>query len=338
MMSHSSILSLTNLEVGYTTPERISVLKDIDLNFKSGEMVCLMGPNGSGKSTLIRSISGLQAYYGGTIKIKNKPIEEFTKAEFAKQVSVVLTVIPFIGNLTVRQIVEMGRYPFSNWFNRLEKKDHEIVEKAIEVTNLETLSNKYFNTLSDGQKQKTLIARAISQDGEIIILDEPTSHLDLNNRVEIMNLLKDLAHSAGKCVIVSTHEMDLALQITDRLVLITSEGEIESGIPEDLVLSGKIDHTFDLKGYDLKRGKVTGRTFTQRVSLKGKDYPYLWTKNALERAGYEVGEKSQIKINIESEDHNFQNLGWTIEVDGKVDNVDSIQSMLNFLNTIFQKK
>ena len=153
--------------------------------------------------------------------------------------------------------------------------------------------------MSDGQLQLVMIAKALAQQTPVILLDEPTAHLDLNNRVEVMNLLRSLSRKMGKSILVATHELDLALQTADLIWLATGDNKIKTGIPEDLVLEGSFDEVFQFKGFDLKTGKVDHEAHRKKeVQLLGTNYSFLWTKNALERSGYDVVEEAEIQIKV----------------------------------------
>jgi iron complex transport system ATP-binding protein len=202
-------LTCNNLSIGYTKGHIVDRLfEDLSLSLTGGEMVCFMGPNGAGKSSLLRTLAGLQRPLSGQIDL-HQPIEIEGKE---KQIAVVLTDRVHALNLKVEDIVTFGRYPYLGWNITLSKADRKIVQRAIDRVHLEPLLNKKLYELSDGQLQMVMIARALAQDTPIILLDEPTAHLDLNNRVEVMNLLKDLSHSTGKAILLATHELDLALQ------------------------------------------------------------------------------------------------------------------------------
>ena len=292
MTKMKDILISENLSVGYGTNRKnqpIVILKDVNLNLREGELACLMGPNGIGKSTLIRTLAGLQSPLGGTVLLHGLAVHKQTSYERARQISVVLTDRVNAGNLNVYELIALGRYPFTNWIMKLDDADNQAISKAIEVTALSHILHQKLYQLSDGQLQKTMIARALAQDGKVMILDEPTAHLDLNNRVEIMRLLRNLAHNHGKSILIATHELDLALQLADKLILLLPGGKMAEGIPEDLVLNGQLDETFQMKGYNLKTGKAEFiPEKSVKVAVKAEGYTYLWTKNALERNGYEV--------------------------------------------------
>ncbi|CAN5420314.1 ABC transporter ATP-binding protein [soil metagenome] len=308
------LLKSETLTVGYLKGKKqLVVLENLNLILDSGEMVCLLGPNGVGKSTLIRTISGVQKHLNGKIYLQEKLVSSYNKADLAKIISLVLTEKIPGGNLDVFNLVALGRYPYTGWIGNLSKEDLLRVEWSIEITAIDQLRKKQINELSDGELQKVMIARALAQDGKILILDEPTAHLDLSNRVEIMDLLKNLALETGKAILVSTHDLDLALQTADKLWLISGKNEIFTGSPEDLILNGKIAKTFQKKSFsfDVKTGffKIK-RNLKNTAKLNGKGIALKWTAHALERIGFAIVENAQIEISVLEEN---QNILWKLK-------------------------
>ncbi len=313
----SILLSTHDLTVGY---EHL-LFENLNLELRAGELVCFMGANGAGKSTLIRTLAGLQPALRGSVKgPENIDID-------VKNIAVVLTEKIAAVNMTVRELIAFGRYPYLDWTVRLSDNDKAVIEASIDQVNVRPLLNKKLYELSDGQLQMTMIARALAQETPIVLLDEPTAHLDLNNRIEVMRLLRSLARQTNRAILVATHELDLALQTTDLIWLAGRNKDIITGIPEDLVLNGTFDSIFEFKGYDLKTGKVQHEAhLKQRIKLLGDGHRFLWTKNALERSGYEVVEShSPRTVTVRSTDDSTE---WV--VDGKT--MRSISELLAFLH------
>ncbi len=325
------VIQTKGLSAGYIVSGRKRfILEDISIELQAGKLISFMGPNGSGKSTLLRTLSGIQKPLKGSILINQKEISEITSHEMAKSISLVLTKNIVPGNLSVSDLVYLGRYPYVSWRINFSENDHNKVEWAIEKSRITDLLDYKAYELSDGQFQKVMIARALAQDGKIMILDEPNAHLDLNNRVEIMNLLRDLAHSTGKAVLLATHELDLALQTSDCLWLLSKDGQLSQGIPEDMVLSGAIDRVFEFKGYDLKTGKIQSIATRQKIDLQGEGHALLWTKNALERNGYSINNGAEINIKVIHQD---DKLTWKVDFSGQKHEIHSIEAMLSLLES-----
>jgi iron complex transport system ATP-binding protein len=279
----SKILETKALTIGYG---KHVLFTNLNLSLYKGQLVCFMGPNGSGKSSLIRTLGYLQKPQTGNVEIIPNNDDSF------KNIAMVLTDSVRSGNMTVRDLITFGRYPYLHWNMKLQEEDVAAVEKAVTLVNLADIQHRSLKELSDGQLQMAMIARALAQDTPIILLDEPTSHLDLNNRLEVMKLMKRLSRDVGKAVLMATHELDLALQTADLIWLTGLEKNILIGTPEELVIGGVFDQIFAFKGFDLKTGKVEHEV-TQRLNfeVQGDGYLLLWTRNALERNGYAVVDK-----------------------------------------------
>lgn len=276
------------LSVGFRRRGKEQMLfEKIDVHLPPGELVCFMGSNGVGKSTLLKTLAGLLPPLAGKL------------TGLDQNVALVLTDKITATNMTVYDLVSFGQYPYLDWRISLSAANEEAIEGAIRQVHLESLRDRKLNELSDGQLQLVMIAKALAQQTPIILLDEPTAHLDLNNRVEVMNLLRSLSRKLGKSILVTTHELDLALQTADLIWLATANKKIKKGIPEDLVLDGAFDEVFQFKGFDLKTGKIEHEAHRKKeVQLLGTGYSFLWTKNALERSGYGVVEKAEIQIAV----------------------------------------
>lgn len=327
MINPNIFLTTHDLAIGYIHKKKEHRLFDgLALSLKGGQMICFMGPNGAGKSSLLRTLAGLQQPLGGSIQM----LSPSGKEEAARQIAVVLTDRVNAINLTVEEMVTFGRYPYLGWDIRLNEKDIEIIRQAIEQIHLGPLLNKKLYELSDGQLQLVMIARALAQDTPIILLDEPTAHLDLNNRVEIMNLLRDLARATNKAILVATHELDLALQTADIIWLTGKQQNILKGFPEDLVLNGAFDEIFEFKGFDLKSGKVLHHPFRDiNVQLSGEGAAYLWTKNALERNGFGVtADNQEVSVTLVQTPTALQ---WIVRKRNIQYEVDSIENLMNLL-------
>lgn len=199
----------------------------LSFSLKQGELICLLGPNGCGKSTLLRTLAGLQPTLSGSIVMgAEHPIVMNGRAECAKEIALVLTERVSLENTSVHDVVAMGRYPYTSFFGGLTPQDEQIVYQSLEAVGLLHIAHTYFNAHSDGEKQRVLIAKAIAQQTPIILLDEPTAHLDLPNRIRILKLLQTLAHTQNKTILISTHELELAKRVSDRALLMWKNGAV----------------------------------------------------------------------------------------------------------------
>lgn len=219
-------ISTNNLTIGY---DHHVVQRDLKFELHPGEMVCMLGPNGCGKSTLLRTLAGLQPALDGSFKLQS--------SEFLIQnssIALVLTERLSIENTTVHDVVAMGRYPYTSFLGGLSPKDEQIIEQSLTDVGLSGSAHTFFNDHSDGEKQRTLIAKALAQETPIILLDEPTAHLDLPNRIRVLQLLRRVAREQNKTILISTHELDLAIKLADRIMLMTPQRGIQLDTPDKL--------------------------------------------------------------------------------------------------------
>ena len=239
------ILKIKELSIGYANT---IIASDINAELKDGELTCLLGPNGSGKSTILRTIANMQKALGGDIFIKDKKINEINRKEFSTLVSIVLTHNEIDQDLTAEDVISFGRSPYTGFWGKMREKDIDIIKKTINEFELEEIKDRKIGTLSDGEQQKVLTAKAMVQDTPIILLDEPTSHLDFPSKVQTMLKLKKIAHQQKKAILLSTHDVELALQIADRIWLIGKNKPLVTGVAEDLGKDGKMEEYFGQKG------------------------------------------------------------------------------------------
>lgn len=238
------ILQTKNLSIGYTSKKEVlTIASDINISLLKGKLITLIGGNGIGKSTLLKTITAIQTPISGEIKLNNKDIFSIENSVLAKQQSLVLTDKLPSSNLTVWELIALGRQPYTNWIGNLSDEDYSKINIAIQLTNIEHLSEKKHFEISDGQLQKVLIARALAQDTDLIILDEPTTHLDLFHKVSVFKLLQKLAHETEKCILFSTHDIDLAIQLSDEIIVMTKEKTIQDQ-PCNLIEKGIFDTLF----------------------------------------------------------------------------------------------
>ena len=256
-MKDLMVLKCENLSIGYPSKKMQNpIASDIDLSLKEGKLIALIGANGIGKSTLLRTIAGIQKPISGNVWLNGKPISEYSTREAAQNLSVVLTEKLPPSNLTVFELVALGRQPYTNWVGKLTPGDIAKVNQAMESTQISHLAAKKHFEISDGQLQKVLIARAITQDTPLIVLDEPTTHLDLLHKVTLFKLLKKLASEMQKCIIFSTHDLDLAIELGDEIIVMTGKNVVQN-IPSRLIADGIFDQLFEDKNifFDRERQK-----------------------------------------------------------------------------------
>jgi len=320
-----SILTTQNLSIGYSKKGKTDVIQSgLDLQLRAGELVCLIGPNGSGKSTLLRTLTGLQKPLEGKTLIDGKDIAFIKQHEKALKLALVLTERVDIENTTVYNLVSLGRHPHSDWWGNVTDQEDTIIREAITMVHMDHKMHQNINELSDGERQRAMIAKALAQDTAIIMLDEPTAHLDLPNRVEIMLLLHKLAHTTQKAILLSTHELDLALQAADRIWLISAEHGVECGVPEDMVFNGSFNRAFQSKSYffNAANGNFSmNYPMTNKVWVTGDKTRMYWTLRALARAGYMVVQDAEVTILVTEK-------GWTLN-ENEISTVEELLKQLS---------
>ena len=252
----NTILKTNNLNIGYKSKKaETSIASNINIELIEGELIGLVGANGIGKSTLLRTLTNVQPALGGDVSILLKNINDYQSIDLAKVLSLVLTESVSSKNLSVLELVALGRQPYTNWVGNLTAKDIEVVNAAVEKTNLTDLKNKKCYELSDGQLQKVMIARALAQDTALIILDEPTTHLDMYHKAYVLKLLQKLAKETNKTILFSSHEIDLAIQLCDTLIVMSKDGIVQD-TPKNLIKQGSFSNLFpeDLIVFDKETG------------------------------------------------------------------------------------
>lgn len=282
-------IRLRDLSIGYPDKHNTKrVAEHLNASIHSGELTCLLGTNGVGKSTLLRTLSAFQPPLGGTIDLLDRPLSTYDDRQLATVIGVVLTEKSDIRNMTVEELVGLGRSPYTGFWGTLKESDRRIVHEAIARVRIEPLTQRMVHTLSDGERQKVMIAKALAQETPIIFLDEPTAFLDFPSKVEVMQLLHNLTHTLQKTVFMSTHDLELALQIADKIWLMDRTNGIAIGTPEDLSLEGKLSSFFSRKGitYDTETGFFRIDTdYRREIYLHGHGSRYAMVRKALQRNG-----------------------------------------------------
>lgn len=250
------MISIRNLSIGYVVGRRVTVIGEhLTADVRSGEMTCLIGSNGVGKSTLLRTIAAFQRKLAGSVVVAGREVSSYAPKELARVVSVVLTEKPHVSGLSVRGLVAFGRSPYTDFWGRTREEDYAIVDEALRMVGIEALADRFADTLSDGERQKVMIAKALAQGTPVIILDEPTAFLDYPSKVGTMRLLRRISREADKAVLMSTHDLDLALRLADTLLIMEQGRGISGGSPEALSSSGTLAEYFDRVGIDLHESR-----------------------------------------------------------------------------------
>jgi len=251
-------LNIQNLSIGYFLKhgKQKLIKNNINQELYQGEVTCLLGANGSGKSTLLRTLAGFQPALEGKILYDNKPIDSYSDSERSLLIGLVLTDKIYAGGISVFDLVSLGRHPHTGFFGSLKKHDKEIIWNSLEKVGISHKVDAYVSELSDGERQKVMIAKALAQECPIILLDEPTAFLDINSRIEMMYLLKELASKEQKSILLSTHDIEIAMRLGDRFWLIDKVQPFTSGIPEDLIINGVFSRFFNKQ--DIRFDKQTG--------------------------------------------------------------------------------
>ncbi len=242
------VLKTVCLTIGY--PNKI-IKKDINIALNSGEMVCLLGQNGVGKSTLMRTLANLQPAISGELLLDSHMISSLDRSAIARKLGIVTTEKIGVSNMTVRNLVSLGRHPYTDWWGKEKKEDKEKIEWAIDTCRINFIEHMKLGELSDGQFQKVMIARALAQDTDVILLDEPTAHLDVVNRYEIFQLLSGIKEKENKAIVISTHEIDLSAKFADKLWLMDFNEPLVTGRTQELISKGAIQKIFHLDGKEI---------------------------------------------------------------------------------------
>lgn len=291
-MNPSIILS--ELSIGYTYRHRKRVVAHgISAKVYPRELTCLLGSNGVGKSTLLRTLTASLPMLSGTVELLGRTLDSYRERDLARCVSVVLTERPQLRNMSVKELVALGRSPYTGYWGRLNARDYARVMESLAWVGIAHLADRTFDTLSDGERQKAMIAKALAQDTPIMLLDEPTAFLDFPSKVEIMRLLYRLSRVTGKTVFMVTHDLDLALQIADKVWLMDGAASLHIGTPEDLVLRGDLQHFFNRD--DISFDSISGLfrvayTMHRTLRLTGSGSCVPMIRKALQRHGISVEE------------------------------------------------
>lgn len=331
MMTNQETIHLRKLTTGYPGKGSTKIVaKDIDATICSGELTCLLGANGVGKSTLLRTLSAFQPPISGEIEIMGKKLADYTDKQLATVIGVVLTEKCSLRNMTAEELIGMGRSPYTGFWGSLSKTDKKIVDDAIRMMKIEDLRHRMMHTLSDGERQKVMIAKALAQETPVIFLDEPTAFLDFPSKVEIMQLLHHLSRSTNKTIFLSTHDLELALQIADKIWLMDKMSGVAIGTPEDLSIDGCLSNFFSRKGiiFDMETGLFRiDNEYKKEVRLVGHGNKYAMVRKALQRNGIHASRRVESEFYIETGD--MTTSGYVIHpVKGSLVKVSTIEELL----------
>lgn len=284
-------IEIRDLSIGYRTRRQTKqVGSGLDASIRSGELTCLLGANGVGKSTLLRTLTAFQPPLAGQVRIFGRPVERYSASELARLLGVVLTEKCDLHNMAVEELVGMGRSPYTGFWGVLSQEDLRAIDEAIDRVGIASLRGRMVHTLSDGERQKVMIAKALAQQTPVILLDEPTAFLDYPSKVEIMQLLLRLTREADRTIFLSTHDLELALQIADRIWLMERGRGVTAGTPEDLSLDGSMERFFSRRGilFDRRIGlfRVAG-SMQRSIAVAGSGERRDMVCKALRRTGTE---------------------------------------------------
>ena len=331
------LLQLNQVSIGYHTHGKPHIVQsDLTLTAREGELIALIGKNGCGKSTLLRSIASLQPIWEGVILLNGVDIHSLSPRKRARYLSVVLTGQQSVASFTVRELTSIGRDPYTGWLGSLTDEDREVISRAIAMTYLEGFGERNIHELSDGERQRVFIARALAQDTPLILLDEPTSHLDLPNRINIMLLLQKLARETGKTIFISTHDLETAMQVADKLWLMEQGKGITVGAPEDLVLSGSFDTVFRHPSYEFDKeygSFVVQKQLDKSVTTQVQHPDGLmarWTTKALSRKGWRITDDAPLHLFVDEEQTQ-----WVVTCGDERIIAHSIDEMLREMATLY---
>lgn len=322
------IISLERFTIGHHKDNVL--LSQLNLTVNRGEMVALIGRNGTGKSTLLKSMIGLLSPLDGSCLLEDMPLLDYTLAQRARKVSFVSSQLTQLPSLTVGELVGLGRMPYTGWMGRLSQEDREQVSQALKEVQMDPFEERKLDCLSDGERQRAMIARAFVQDTPLMVLDEPTAFLDIPNTYDLIRLLSSF-RDRGRSIVYSTHDLETALQCADKMWVI-HEGRILEGSPEDLGLSGLFNELFS--GSGIRYDELTGRFLfsgKQRgvLSLKGdQDEARVWTCNTLERLGYLIEEGASMELSIEASDEGYK---WILQKEGRSIMFANLYTLARFL-------
>ncbi|MDO9339141.1 MAG: ABC transporter ATP-binding protein [Bacteroidales bacterium] len=331
-MNLTEILSLDSLKIGYVSGRHENVLlPPLNACANKGELIAVIGRNGIGKSTLLRTLTGLQPSLGGEIFYSGKNIRDYSRMDLAQKVGYISTEIVKVSNMSVYDLVALGRFPHTNWMGKIDTKNHEVIMDAIEKTTMSAFCNRFVSELSDGERQRAMIARILAQDTGIMVMDEPTAFLDIGSKYEILHLMHLLSHKNEKTIIFSTHDLHMAISQSDKIWLIL-DNRLMEGAPEDIMIEGAFDHLFDSSPvqFNSENGTFSFRSEEKgRIFIEGDGIRRHWTEKAINRAGFSLSEVKTIPYIIIPSGNNRE---WKLTTNISSVEFRSIYELVSFLS------
>jgi iron complex transport system ATP-binding protein len=292
-MKTNGILTLDSLKIGYYSGKHEKILlPPLNAHANRGELIAVIGRNGIGKSTLLRTLAGIQSSLGGEIYYEGKSIHDYSRIDLALTVGYISTEVIKVSNLSVYDLLALGRFPHTNWIGSINSVDHEAIMDALETTSMSDFCERFVSELSDGERQRAMIARLLAQDTEIMIMDEPTAFLDIGNKYRILHLMHELSQKNSKTIIFSTHDLQMAVCQADKIWLLLDDKLIE-GAPEDLMIEGAFAHLFDLSPvhFDSNDGNFSFKNEENgKIYIEGEGIRKHWVEKAINRVGYSSSE------------------------------------------------
>ncbi len=327
----NAILSIRDLTTGYRQGRKTFQLQSkLNLELMPGEFICLLGPNGTGKSTLLKTLLGFHPPLAGDVLLEGQSVSRISPRRRAQVMSAVLTDRIQPDHLKVLDLVLLGRYPHRSFLSPLAEKDRHLAMTSLASMNASQFADRQVQTLSDGERQRVFIARALAQDPKLLLLDEPTSFLDLPQRVETFRLLRHWAHNHDRAVLMSSHDLELSLSLADRILLLGDHGKVSCAAPEDLLLSGVFKDIFASEHIKIndENGSIDILMDTSTpVELNGEGRQLAWTRRALRRSGYEITTAADLKVQL-IEDH------WALVNHGQSENFFTVEDLLRRMKSL----
>ncbi|MEN8201472.1 MAG: ABC transporter ATP-binding protein [Bacteroidota bacterium] len=327
----TNIISLRDLAIGHVKNQPL--LRDINLTVRTGEMVALIGRNGTGKSTLLKSMIGLLPLISGSCFLDGAGLETYDLRLRARKLSYVSSHFSHLPSISVREVVSLGRMPFTGFTGRLTGQDQIRIERALEEVRMSSFAERKLEHLSDGERQRSMIARALAQDTPLMVLDEPTAFLDIPNKYDLIQLLSGF-RDQGKSIVYSTHDLDTAMHCADKIWVIYQDKILE-GAPEDLGISGLFDVLFASEGVKYDQLSMRFRyAAASKGSVKldgGEGKELLWTRSAIERLGFQLDDSGSIHIKVQE---TGPATSWVLKKEGQSHEFQNLYNLARFLNHI----